>query len=173
MGIQLCMDDRVGVLFVCMGNICRSPMAESVFRHLADEAGVADRLMIDSAGTHSYHLGHRPHPETQRELRAHDIEVGDGVSRLVTDEDFERFHYILAMDRDNLADLTEHAQRCAGGDAIPEDVELRLLLDHAPVDEGEVPDPYYEGGYDHVYGLVHAGCTGLLAHICREESLSD
>ena len=96
---------NVSVLFVCMGNICRSPMAEAVFRAHVAEAGLAERIRIDSAGTHSYHLGHEPHPETQAELARRGVDVGEQVSRLVTEGDLASFDLVVAMDRANLDEL--------------------------------------------------------------------
>lgn len=157
----------VSVLFVCMGNICRSPMAEAVFRaHVAD-AGLAERVRIDSAGTHSYHLGLEPHPQTQAELARRGVAVGEQVSRLVTQADLASFDLVVAMDRANLAELEALAD-AAGGDARE---RVSLLLEHAldddadVVDVDEVPDPYYVGGYDRVYDLVLAGCEGLLTRV--------
>jgi len=151
----------VSVLFVCMGNICRSPMAEAVFRHQCEEAGIADLVRIESAGTHSYHLGHEPHPETQSELERRGIEVGDQRSRLVTEADIDSFDLIVAMDRANLDELAGIVTSAAHSD------KLSLLLTHAdpPIDVDEVPDPYYVGGYDRVFELVDAGCRGLLAEL--------
>ena len=166
---------NVSVLFVCMGNICRSPMAESVFRAQVEAAGLSDRIRIDSAGTHSYHLGHAPHPETQAELVRRGVEVGDQVSRLVTSADIADFDFVVAMDRANLDELHALAERVEHADRA----ELSLLLEHVDPDAerapdgagdmvmatSEVPDPYYVGGYDHVYDLVEAGSHGLLAHV--------
>ena len=148
---------ETAVLFVCMGNICRSPMAEAVFRHLVEEAGLSGSIRIDSAGTHSYHLGNEPHPETQVELGRQGIAVGGQRSRLVTEADLAAFDHVVAMDRANVAELQALA-------SAPEQADrISLLLDHANgVDTDEVPDPYYVGGYDRVYELVDAGCRGLL-----------
>lgn len=159
--------ETASVLLVCMGNICRSPMADAVLRAMVEEAGLASRVRVDSAGTHSYHLGHEPHPETQAELARRGVPVGSQRSRLVTPADLDSFDFVVAMDRANLAELVALAQQAGGVDAVH--AELSLLLDHAgdaPGDAaGEVPDPYYVGGYDRVYELVEAGCRGLLERI--------
>jgi protein-tyrosine phosphatase len=158
---------EVRVLMVCMGNICRSPMAEAVMRHHLRAEGLDARVLVDSAGTHSYHLGQPPHPETQAELRRRGVEVGEQVSRLVTPADLDEFDHVVAMDRANLAELRSVAQAAGGLDAVRADVSL--LLEHADELPGEavdeVPDPYYVGGYDRVYELVDAGCAGLVARL--------
>lgn len=156
--------DNVSVLLVCMGNICRSPMAHAVMQQLVDEAGLTERVRVDSAGTHSYHLGNEPHPETQAELGRRGVEVGDQRSRLVTEADLTSFDFVVGMDEANMQELRALAEQAGGVDAIH--AELSLLLDHAEdVDEREVPDPYYVGGYDHVYELVYAGCLGLFERV--------
>lgn len=159
--------ESVSVLLVCMGNICRSPMADAVLRHLVVEEGLAGRVRVDSAATHAYHLDHEPHPETQAELARRGVEVGDQRSRQVTVADLDGFDYVVAMDRHNMAELELLAREAGGVDAVRAD--LSLLLEHASEIPGdtvdEVPDPYYVGGYDRVYELVRAGCEGLLEDI--------
>ena len=156
----------VRVLFVCLGNICRSPMAEAVFRHLVEQAGLGDQIVVDSAGTSDYHLGERAHHGTRAVLGAHGIEY-DGRARQVTPDDFEQFDYILAMDNDNLAALRRTAP--------PETrAVIRRFLDFADgVGTHEVPDPYYYGQaeFEYVYQLVRRGAEGLLAHIRAEKGL--
>lgn len=150
------------VLFVCMGNICRSPMAEAVFRHLVAEAGLAERFVIDSAGTGAWHVGEPPHPGTLAVLARNGVDPGPQRARQLAPPDFAGFDYVVAMDDENLAAL-RGLPREAGA-------SVSLLLDHAPgAGAREVPDPYYSGGFDHVYGLVLAGCRGLLAQIRARE----
>ncbi len=152
----------IDVLFVCMGNVCRSPMAEAVFRHLVEEEGLSDHFNIDSVGTHSYHVGEPAHPGTRQVLADHGIAC-DVVSRRVSQTDLRDADYILVADRGNLADLKSMARGMSMAG------RLHLLLDFAPDQpEREVPDPYYMGNFEHTYQLVSAGCQGLLAHI-REE----
>ena len=146
---------KTSILFVCMGNICRSPTAEGVFRHHAEQAGLRDRLHIDSAGTHAYHVGEPADPRAAAEKRGMSL---DGIrARRASNDDFERFDYIIAMDEDNLARLREEAP-----DAHRH--KIRLFLDYAAVDESEVPDPYYGGaaGFERVLDLVEAASRGLL-----------
>jgi protein-tyrosine phosphatase len=154
----------VRVLFVCLGNICRSPMAEGVFQHLVDEAGLSDEITVDSAGTSGWHVGERAHRGTRAILRKHDIPY-EGRSRQVTRADYEQFDYILAMDGSNLADLRR---------MLPDgsDVVVRRFLDFAEDAEArDVPDPYYNNRFEEVYTLVRRGAEGLLAHIRQEHGL--
>jgi protein-tyrosine phosphatase len=152
----------VRVLFVCMGNICRSPMAEAVFRHLVAEAGLAERFAIDSAGTGGWHVGEPPHPGTLAILAAHAVEPGPQRARQLRPADFATFDDIVAMDEENLAEMRRFRH--------DPQARVSLLLDHAPgLGTHEVPDPYYTGGFERVYQLVQAGCAGLLAAIRRRE----
>jgi protein-tyrosine phosphatase len=154
----------VSVLFVCLGNICRSPMAEAVFQRLVDEAGLHGAIGVDSAGTGDWHIGERAHHATRRVLRKHGIEY-DGRSRQITADDFSHFDYILAMDDANLADLRA---------MLPEDSRAVIgrFLDFAPdLPFREVPDPYYDGRFEAVYALVVQGAQALLDHIRQEKGL--
>lgn len=154
----------VKVLFVCTGNICRSPTAEGVFRHLAGSAGLGGRVTADSAGTHSYHIGEPPDPRTQRAALARGVDLSALRARKVVAADFTRFDHILAMDHGHLAQLRRIAP--AGATAA-----LRLFLDDAAGLEGrEVPDPYYggPGGFEEVLNLCEAGSRGLLDRLMRE-----
>ena len=149
------------VLFVCLGNICRSPLAEGVFRHLAAEAGLASRFVVDSAGTGAWHTGERPDPRSVQVASDHGVSL-QGTARQITAEDLRSFNVVLAMDRDNLAALEDLAST-TGGTA-----RIRLLRDFDPDASGdEVPDPYYGGphGFEKVYRMVHAACEGLLREL--------
>lgn len=151
----------VKVLFVCMGNICRSPMAHGYFEHLVREAGLADRIMVDSAGTHAYHVGNPPDNRAQQTARRRGVDLGGQRARKALREDFEVFDYILAMDSDN------HALLAALSPAGKES-KLHLFLEFAPqLAQREVPDPYYGGadGFEQVFDLVEAAAQGLLADI--------
>jgi protein-tyrosine phosphatase len=150
------------VLFVCTGNICRSPTAEGVFRHLVAEAGLADRIDVDSAGTHGYHIGEPPDPRAVAAAARRGIDIAGQRARRVRPEDFERFDLVLAMDQGHLRHL--RALRRAEHRA-----EIRLLLDYHRPPGGnpllrDVPDPYYGGeeGFDDVLDLIEAASRGLL-----------
>ena len=154
----------VRVLFVCLGNICRSPMADGVFQEMVKQAGLSDKIIVDSAGTSSYHEGQMAHGGTRKVLKKNDIPY-DGRSRGLAKSDFANFDYILAMDESNLQDI--QSRKPADSQAT-----IRLFLDYAEgVDVREVPDPYYTGGFDYVFGLVNAGCEGLLQAIRTEHNL--
>jgi len=156
----------IRVLFVCLGNICRSPMAEGVFRYLVDEAGLADQIGGDSAGTADWHVGEPAHPETRQALRQHGIPYR-GRARQVTAADLTHFDYVIAMDGENLNDLRRLDRRGVL------DGKLHRLLDFAPAGSPrDVPDPYYQGGFGYVYEMVEAGARGLLDHIRGEHELS-
>lgn len=158
------MEKPVRVLFVCLGNICRSPMAEAVFRDLVTEMGLADRFEIASVGTGEWHVGERPHPGTQAVLQRNGISVGSKQAQRLQHADLEYYDYILAMDQENLDDMARLGIHVRG--------EVRRLLEFAP--DGSplnVPDPYYTGGFDQVYELVTAGSRGLLQYIRQREKL--
>jgi protein-tyrosine phosphatase len=152
---------KVSVLFVCMGNICRSPTAEGVFRRLVAEAGLGHAVHIDSAGTHAYHVGASPDRRAQAAAQGRGYDLSCLIGRQVSDRDFTAFDYILAMDQDNLANLV---QRCPPDHSH----KLSLFLDFSERFRGhEVPDPYYGGpqGFDLVLNMVEDGALGLLADI--------
>jgi protein-tyrosine phosphatase len=144
------------VLFVCLGNICRSPLAHGVFRAQAAQAGIT--VEVDSAGTGGWHAGDPPDARAQEIARTRGYVLSDLRARQVRAADFERFDLILAMDRSNLRDLQR--LRPAPGDAA-----LRLFLHPS---EADVPDPYYDGGFGHVLDLVEEGCARLLDAIRRQ-----
>jgi protein-tyrosine phosphatase len=154
--------EKIGILFVCMGNICRSPTAEGVFRHHVAEAGLEDLFEIDSAGTHAYHVGEPPDTRAQKAAARRGVSLADIRARRVVPEDFERFHHIIVMDQDNLALLHEQAD-------AEQRLKIRLFLQYAAGPETEVPDPYYGGatGFERVLDLVEDASRGLLEALRR------
>jgi protein-tyrosine phosphatase len=160
--------DRIGVLFICLGNICRSPLAEGVFRALVHEAGLDDRFRIDSAGTSGYHAGEPPDSRTVAVARDRGITL-DRKARQVEAGDLGDFDYLVVMDAANLTDV----RRMAAG--IRPDADVRLLRSFDPDAAGDldVPDPYFGGpsGFRTVQRLVERACRGLLEHIRREHAL--
>lgn len=155
------MEKLIRVLFVCTGNICRSPMAEAVFRHQVKEAGLSEIIDVESAGTGSWHVGQRPHSGTLAVLRNHQIEAGSKRARQLTRSDLQTFDYVVAMDDENVNDI-----QALFGRRVPRLLEYAhesITLD--------VPDPYYNGRFDVVYDLVIKGGQGLLEHIRNEENI--
>ncbi len=152
---------KIKVVFICLGNICRSPMAEAVFQHLVQEQGLQDRFEITSAGTSSWHLGERPHSGTRQVLKAHEVQLNPEKRAQNVDLDkLDGYDYIIAMDRENAQELALHGK------------QVERLLEYAP--EGyplDVPDPYYTDRFEEVYQLVEAGARGLLEHIREQEGL--
>jgi len=148
---------RKSVLFVCMGNICRSPTAEGVFRHFVEQEGMTGSVEIDSAGTHAYHLNEPADRRASSAAERRGYSLAGIRARRVDTTDFERFDYILAMDRDNLELLKEQ-----GG--VEHENKIRLFLEFAIGAEDEVPDPYYGGaaGFERVLDLVEDASRGLL-----------
>jgi protein-tyrosine phosphatase len=156
---------KVKVLFVCMGNICRSPTAQGVFRKLVEEAGLAEVVEIDSAGTHAYHLGEPPDPRARETAMRRGIDLADLRARRAVAEDFELYDYVLAMDQDNYHALSAI---CPPGRGLER--RLALLMDYAPQARmREVPDPYYgaAGGFESVFDMVEEAAAGLLEEIRR------
>jgi protein-tyrosine phosphatase len=151
------------ILFVCLGNICRSPTAEAVFRHLLESvaADIEIEIEVDSAGIGSWHIGEPPDERAQAAARRRGFEMGTLRARQVVREDFEQFDLILAMDRENLAELRRRSP--------PQFRErVRLFLEYAPdVGETDVPDPYYggEAGFEAVLDLTEQAARGLLDHL--------
>lgn len=154
------------VLFVCTGNICRSPTAEAVFRHRLSEEGLHTRITHDSAGTRSHHVGEPPDPRSQAALTQRGIDMSDLRARNVRREDFYTFDLILAMDRSHYTAL----KRFAPPDAS---ATIALYLEYAHGEAGEVPDPYYgtPSDFTHVVNLVDDATAALLTRLKREKQL--
>ena len=148
--------EKISVLFVCMGNICRSPTAEGVFRHYVTGAGLADQIEADSAGTHAYHVGEPADRRATAAAERRGVSLAGIRARRVSADDFERFDYIIAMDQDNQMHLLDQA---------PDEhrSKVQLFLSFSSEDESEVPDPYYGGksGFDTVFSIVSRSCEAL------------
>lgn len=151
-------ESQPSVLFVCLGNICRSPTAEAVFRQKARDANL--NVVIDSAGTHGYHIGKAPDKRSQEVGMARGYSFKKIKCRRVDEQDFSKFDYILGMDDRNIEALREKS------DSEYHD-KIRYLLDFTQHDDKEVPDPYYGGkkGFEHVLDLVEQACDGLIKHL--------
>lgn len=160
------MTQEISVLMVCLGNICRSPMAEGVFKHLLREKGLDHRIRVDSAGTGSWHVGESPDIRSARTAARHGISL-EGPARQVQPGDFREFDYIVAMDESNLENL-EQFRDGVRGEAV---VYLLREFDPQGGPGAEVPDPYYGGpnGFEDVFEMVERSCRGLLDHILGEQ----
>ena len=157
----------VSVFFVCLGNICRSPLGEGVLAHRLEEEDLSDRVRVDSAGTGAWHLGEPPDPRSVEVAMRHGI-VLRGQARRVCVEDFHEFDYIFAMDRTNLRDL-RHLESQGEGGAL-----LTLFREFDPYQDGDldVPDPYYGGpdGFDLMFDMVDRTCAAFIEHLRSELS---
>ena len=153
--------EQVRVLFVCLGNICRSPTAEAVFRDKIYKAGLQDRFYIDSAGTGDWHIGRSPDPRAQQHAAESGYDLSALIARQVSEADFPCFDYIFAMDQQNLMDLKAMQPADFGG-------QLSLLLDCDSSSEvREVPDPYYGGsdGFHQVIQLIEGACDSFIEEL--------
>ena len=152
--------DATSVLFVCLGNICRSPLAEGVFRELVTQAGAAERFLVDSAGTGAYHAGEAPDPRSVAVADRHGVRLS-GLARQVTPRDLEEFDWVVAMDKSNRMSLDQ--LRGAASSA-----RIVLMRDFDPESPGgDVPDPYYGGadGFTEVFEILDRSCRGLLHNL--------
>tara|TARA_B100001057_G_C22830918_1_gene943366 strand:+ start:352 stop:831 length:480 start_codon:yes stop_codon:yes gene_type:complete len=154
---------KISILFVCMGNICRSPTAEGVFRSIVDQSDLDKEFEVDSAGTHAYHIGEPPDDRTISAAKNRGVYINNLKARLIDDSDFEKFDYIIAMDKTNLLFLKEKS-------SVKYHTKMHLFLNFSKGEgELEVPDPYYGNadGFEHVLDLVEEASEGLLKEISR------
>ena len=166
------MEKRISVLFVCLGNICRSPMAEGLFHYMTseEEPEWKDRFQIESCGTGHWHVGEKPHPDTRSTLAAVGAErfIELKRARVLEDEDFQRFDYLFAMDRSNLSDLIERFEVLKP--ALVHPPKIALLRSYDPFEPGgDVPDPYYDStdGFQRVFDILHRSLSGFLSELKR------
>ncbi|BFH37378.1 low molecular weight protein-tyrosine-phosphatase [Paenibacillus melissococcoides] len=156
----------VNVLFVCLGNICRSPMAEAIFRHEVKRAGLEHAIAVDSAGTGDWHIGQPPHQGTRAVLDECRISYECMLGRQVRPDDFKEFTYIVCMDRSNEQNVL------AWEGAEGRQAQVMRFMTLLPEEQAEdVPDPYYTGNFDEVYRLIQTGCVRLLDKIVQEQGL--
>lgn len=155
----------VNILFVCLGNICRSPMAEAVFSDLAEKKGLKGAFNVDSAGTGDWHTGDLPHPGTRKILEEHQICYRGITARQIRKEDWKHFDYLIAMDKQTMTDLREW-KKIKGNPSI-----FRLMEHCEDAEKLDIPDPYFTGDFIETYQLVKAGCHDLLEELIQKYNL--
>jgi protein-tyrosine phosphatase len=158
----------IKVLFVCSGNICRSPMADAIFQQMVKDSELSDKISVDSAGTGGWHVGERAHHGTRDILNKHNIPYA-GRARQLTQNDLKAFDYILAMDYGNLSSIRSRIKGASNAEA---QMFLHYANEAGLTTVEEVPDPYYSGGYDKVYDLVDKGCRAFLEYIRKKHQLN-
>ena len=145
-----------------MGNICRSPTAEGSFQSIVSNQDLSDCFEIDSAGTHAYHIGNPPDSRSQQTARKYGVDLSNQRARKVNESDFYYYDYIIAMDTDNIEIL--RSIRPTNSQS-----QIKLLLDYLPdVSIQSVPDPYFEGKFDEVFGMVYTACTSFLENLVKK-----
>ncbi|PTQ90380.1 low molecular weight protein-tyrosine-phosphatase [Agitococcus lubricus] len=165
------MSDKIKVLFVCLGNICRSPTAEGVFRTMVEKAGWQEMFHIDSAGTAAFYVGEPPDRRAQKHAKARGYDLSKLRARFISPQDFKKFDYVLVMDRKNLAEMEKVQKYCRDATA-----KLQLFLDYHPTKAAqEVPDPYNGGdkGFEQVLDLIEPAAENLLKTLLAQKGLTN
>lgn len=157
---------KVKVLFVCMGNICRSPTAQGIFQSLVDAASLGEKILVDSAGLHSFHVGNPPDLRSQAAARGHGVELSHLSARKFVSADFMDFDFLLAMDESNYSGMQRLKPENPRG-------QISMMLDYSSrYDCSEIPDPYYgDDGFELVYDMVADACAGLLKNIRQQHKI--
>ncbi len=157
----------IGVVFVCLGNICRSPMAEGVLRQQIEQRGLSDKIRVDSCGTAAFNVGKSPDPRAIAAAERQGINISEQIARQIDDDDYANNHYLIAMDRNNLSSVCAWAPKDFAG-------EMKLLMDYSSRRaQAQVADPYYSeaGAFDQTLQEIVGGTAALLAYICEQHGL--
>lgn len=155
----------IRVLFVCLGNICRSPLAEAVFRHKLKQQNLDPYIEVDSAGTGGWHIGNPPHEGTRKVLSHNQVSFEGIVARQIAENDLKKFDYIIAMDLSNIENMKKLTNE------FPESKVFRLMDFVKEAKEVNIPDPYFTGNFDEVYSMIEEGCTHLLEYMIAKNHL--
>ncbi len=158
------MSHHASILFVCLGNICRSPIAQGICEAELRKRQLIHRMQVDSCGTSHYHIGHAPDPRAIQAMKAHGYDISPQRARQLQLSDYAQYTYIVAMDRTHLHTIEQHKPVHFKG-------HIHLLRNFDPSDNGlDVPDPYYNNNFEHVFAIIERGVHGLLAHMCSHLS---
>ena len=156
--------NKTSVLFVCLGNICRSPLGQGIFEHLIAERGLTEQFKVDSCGTGAWHEGEAPHGGSIEIAKKNGVSIENQIARKIAVSDLNNFDWIIAMDRSNLRDIKRLGEKATA--------KIHLLREFDPMqDDLDVPDPYYSGGFEGVFDIVDRSCRVLLDKILLEAAV--
>ena len=162
------MQEKIGVLFVCLGNICRSPSAQGIFQHQVNEAGLAEYFLVDSCGTAAFNVGKSPDKRAIEATQRYGYQINDQIARQISNEDYQRFDYIIPMDRKNMMSITAWQPADYSG-------EIKLLMEYHPNNRGntQIPDPYHEGveKFFPIIEVIEQASAGLLSKIREKHQI--